>query len=172
MTMFWSGRVRACGALALGVGLAAAAVLPAVAQEMGEPTKAQPELAREPLTITGSDHVAHVFSVEIARTQRQQEVGEMFRTSLAADRGMLFVWPYPQPSDMWMKNTLVSLDIVAINADGTINAITENAVPRSLAQIQSNGPVVATLELQGGITAKLGIKVGDKVSAKALPSGG
>jgi len=162
-----------CKAFAFAMGIAVVVpVVPVVVQDLGEPTKAQAELPREPLSITTSDHVVHQFSIEIAKTQRQQEVGEMFRTSLAADRGMLFVWPYPQPSDMWMKNTLVSLDIVAINADGTINAITENAVPRSLAQIQSDGPVVATLELQGGITAKLGIKVGDKVSAKALPTKG
>ncbi len=144
----------------------------AAAQEMSEPVRAQAELPRESLTITGADKVAHVFSVELARTQREQEVGEMFRTSVAADRGMLFVWPYPQISDIWMKNTLVPLDIVAINADGTINAITENAVPRSLAQIQSHGPVAATLELKGGVTAALGIQVGDKVVSRALPVGG
>lgn len=151
----------ACG------GVAAVA---AHADDMSEPTQAQAELPREPLTITSADKVAHVFSVEVARSRREQEVGEMFRTTLADDRGMLFVWPYAQQSDMWMKNTLVPLDIVSINADGTINAITENAVPRSLAQIQSDGPVIATLELAGGVTARLGIRVGDKVTGKALPT--
>lgn len=139
------------------------------AQETDDtPTKAQPELPRETLTITGRDGAKHVFSVELAATPRQQRVGEMFRTSVPADRGMIFVWPYPQQSDMWMENTLVPLDIVFIGTDGRISSISENAVPQSLARISSHGPVRATLELQGGLTEKLGIRVGDKVESKAL----
>ncbi|ACI50859.1 protein of unknown function DUF192 [Gluconacetobacter diazotrophicus PA1 5] len=157
----------ACG---LGILLATACVAgPACAQDADDtPTQAQPELPRQPLTITGHDGVKHVFSVELATTPRQQRVGEMFRTSIPADRGMIFVWPYPQQSDMWMENTLVPLDIVFIGEDGRISSITENAVPQSLARISSHGPARATLELQGGLTAKLGIVVGDKVESKAL----
>jgi len=57
----------------------------------------------------------------------------------------------------------VSLDMVFINQDGTIRAIAENTVPRSLATVDSRGPVRATLELAGGTTAKLNIRVGDTV---------
>jgi uncharacterized membrane protein (UPF0127 family) len=53
--------------------------------------------------------------------------------------------------------------MVFINADGSIRAIAEDTTPRSLAVIDSRGPVRATLELQGGITAKLDIRVGDMV---------
>jgi uncharacterized membrane protein (UPF0127 family) len=55
--------------------------------------------------------------------------------------------------------------MVFINADGTIRHIAENTVPQSLRVINSDGPVLATLELAGGVTAKLGIEVGDKVLA-------
>ncbi|MBO1361146.1 DUF192 domain-containing protein [Acetobacter sacchari] len=150
------------GTLALS-GLAASGQ----AAETGEPTEAQPELPRQPLTIVSANG-QHLFSVELAKTPRQQQVGEMFRPTVPADRGMLFVWPYPQQSDMWMENTLASLDIVFIGADHRIQAIAENAVPRSLAHISSHGPVVATLELQGGVTAKEGISVGDRIEAAAL----
>jgi uncharacterized membrane protein (UPF0127 family) len=67
---------------------------------------------------------------------------------------------------MWMRNTLVPLDMVFINADGTIRSIAENTVPRSLAVIDSRGAVRATLEVAGGTTEKLNIRVGDKVQQR------
>lgn len=133
---------------------------------------AQAELERAPLTITGKDGTKHVFSVELAKTPRQQEVGEMFRTTLPADRGMLFLWAQPQNTEMWMRNTLVPLDIVFIDEQGRVQAIAENAVPRSDAHVGGHGDAAATLELQGGVTEKLGIVVGDQVTSPALPSHG
>ena len=158
----------------LAAGLCAAMVtaaplyVSAQEQELPEPVQAQPKLPVEKLTITSVSGEAHIFSAEIARTPRQQQVGEMFRTHIPDNEGMLFVWSYPQQSDMWMKNTLVPLDIVFIGADNRIQAIAENTVPQSLAHISSHGPAVATLELAGGVTARLGIVVGDKVDAAAL----
>lgn len=148
--------------------IAAGLPLAAASARDGEPTHAQPTLPTKSLTITGADGKTHQFSVEIASTPREQQVGEMFRTSVPENGGMLFVWPSPQDSSMWMENTLVSLDLVFIGSDGRITSIAENAVPRSLAIIGSGGPVAATLELQGGLTAKLGIVVGDRVSSPAL----
>lgn len=133
----------------------------------GEPTQAQPVLAKESLSIVSATGT-HAFSVEVARTPRQQQVGEMFRTAVPEDGGMLFPWKTPRQSDMWMQNTVVPLDIVFIGSDGRISSIVENAVPYSLAYISSHGPVLATLELAGGLTAKLGITVGDKVVSATL----
>lgn len=138
------------------------------AQAPAEPTGPQPQLPKERLVIVTRSGQQHAFTVEIATIPTQQEVGEMFRTSVPADGGMLFVWPQPQDSQMWMKNTLVPLDMVFIDADGKIRSIAEDTTPRSLAVIDSNGPVKATLELQGGITAKLGITVGDTVRARTF----
>jgi uncharacterized membrane protein (UPF0127 family) len=149
------------------------AALPTLARAAeSEPTAAQPELPKEKLVIVTRDGVQHVFNVEMATTPRQQQVGEMFRTSVPADGGMLFIWPTPRPSPMWMENTLVPLDMVFINADGTIRSIAENAVPRSLAEIDSHGPVLATLELAGGSTARLNIRVGDKVLQRIFGNAG
>jgi uncharacterized membrane protein (UPF0127 family) len=128
-----------------------------------DPAGPQPELPKEKLVIVSHDGVEHPFAVEMALTQAQQTVGEMFRTSVSADGGMLFDWGFPEPSQMWMRNTLVPLDMVFINADGTIRTIAENTTPRSLAVIDSHGPVRATLELAAGTTARLGIRVGDVV---------
>lgn len=129
-------------------------------------TKPQPELPKEKLTIVTRDGVRHDFMVEMAMTPEQQTVGLMFRPSVAPDGGMLFNWGSSRESRMWMRNTIVALDMVFIDADGTIRSIAEDTVPRSLAVIDSRGPVQATLELAGGITARLNIRVGDKVEQR------
>jgi uncharacterized membrane protein (UPF0127 family) len=128
-----------------------------------EPTAAQPRLPTAKLTIICRNNVKHDFTVELAETDEQQQTGEMFRTSVPENEGMLFDWHTPRDMPMWMKNTLVPLDMIFIGPDGTVTHIEENAVPQSLAIIPSGGPVQATLEVQGGLTAKLDIRVGDKV---------
>jgi uncharacterized membrane protein (UPF0127 family) len=147
--------------------VALAALFPAAAfAQSTDPTGPQPPLPKEKLVIVGHSGPEHAFEVEMALTEQQQEVGDMFRTSIPEGTGMLFDWGYPRPSQMWMKNTLVSLDMIFINADGTIRTIAERTTPRSLAVIDSHGPVRATLEVLGGTTAKLGIKVGDTVKQR------
>lgn len=133
-----------------------------------EPKAAQTTLKQEALTITGSDKLVHRFLVEMARTPREQEVGLMFRTAIPASSGMLFVWPQPQHSQMWMKNCPVPEDMVFIGEDDRISRIAEDTVPYSLANVDSGGVAKATLELQGGLTAKLGIRVGDLVQSSSL----
>jgi len=123
----------------------------------------QQELPKEKLVIVTRDGKAHEFNVEMALTPDQQTVGLMNRPTVPADGGMLFDWGGPRESSMWMRNTISSLDMVFINADGTIRAIAERTVPLSLATINSRGPVRATLELAAGTTARLDIRVGDTV---------
>ncbi len=136
-----------------------------------EPKTAQKPLRTVALTIVGADGKRHDFSVEVARTGREQQIGLMYRRAVAANAGMLFPWPRPMKSQMWMEHTLIPLDMVFIRSDGTIDSIAENTVPESLAIVSSDGVVGSTLELQGGITAKLGISVGDRVMSTALPKG-
>jgi hypothetical protein len=145
--------------------LLALAPLPAQAQGP-EPTGPQPELPKERLVITTRDGTAHEFSVEMAIKPDQQTIGLMFRPTVPPGSGMLFDWGIPRDSQMWMRNTISSLDMVFINADGTIRSIAENTVPQSLATIDSRGPVRATLELAAGTTARLNIRVGDKVQQR------
>jgi uncharacterized membrane protein (UPF0127 family) len=141
--------------------------------QLGAPIKGpQPTLPTEKLTIITKDGKRHDFNVEMATTPREQEIGLMFRPTVAPNGGMLFDWGQPQESQMWMKNTIASLDMVFINADGTIRSIIENAVPQSLAVLDSHGPVRATLELAAGTTTRLGILVGDRVEAPSLSKAG
>jgi uncharacterized membrane protein (UPF0127 family) len=157
-------RLRHLAALSVTLGLAfGAGATSAPAQD--DPTGPQPTLPRQPLTIVDDNGHRHAFEVEMATTPGEQETGLMFRTTVPADGGMLFLFPTVQPEPFWMKNTLVPLDMVFINPDGTIRAIAENTVPYSLAPVDSGGPVLAVLELQGGLTAKEAISVGDRVIA-------
>jgi uncharacterized protein len=144
------------------LALLAAAPTVALAQS-AEPTGPQPELPKEQLVIVTRDGIQHKFNVEMALTLAQQTVGEMFRPTVPEGTGMLFDWKVPRESQMWMRNTLASLDMIFINPDGAIRSIAENAVPESLAVISSRGPVRATLEVAAGTAARLNIRVGDKI---------
>jgi uncharacterized membrane protein (UPF0127 family) len=103
------------------------------------------------------------FQVELATTPEKRAYGLMFRESLADDHGMLFDFGDSEPVTMWMRNTYIPLDMLFIRADGRISRIVQQAQPLSDKVLASGGPVRAVLELQGGITAKLGIEQGDRV---------
>jgi uncharacterized membrane protein (UPF0127 family) len=122
-----------------------------------------PPRPEEPLVNVTRDGTRHAFRVEMALDPQQQMVGLMFRERVGPDEGMLFDWVTPRESAMWMRNTLVPLDMVFIAADGRIHRIAERTVPLSLATVESRGPVRATLELAGGTAERLGLRVGDRV---------
>lgn len=105
----------------------------------------------------------HGFSIELADTPESRANGLMYRTSLPADAGMLFDFGAVAPVVMWMKNTLIPLDMLFVRKDGTIAAITERTVPESLTLIESTEPVLAVFEINGGSAARLGIRAGDKL---------
>ena len=152
-------------------GLAALAARPAQAQTTPQ-TIPQPELPKEKLVIVTRDGTRHAFTVEMALTADQQTIGLMFRPSVAPDGGMLFDWQTPRRSQMWMRNTISSLDMLFINADGSIRTIAERTVPQSLATIDSLGPVRATLEVAAGTAERLNIRVGDKILQRIFGNAG
>jgi hypothetical protein len=117
----------------------------------------------ETLVIEGNAGGRHSFEVEIASTPAEEEIGLMFREQMAPDHGMLFEMGRTAMTSFWMKNTLIPLDMLFIAADGVIETIHENAVPKSLTGISSEVPVAAVLEINGGRAKELGIGVGDQV---------
>ena len=126
---------------------------------------ADAELAQFPkssLTIVSASG-QHKFTVELATTQVQMEQGLMFRTSLAADAGMLFDFERPTMAVMWMKNTLIPLDMLFVDAKGRIVNIHQRAVPETLDTIAAAAPVRAVIELNGGTASRLDIRPGDRV---------
>ena len=129
-------------------------------------TKAQAALAKDKLVIVTRDGVRHDFQVEVATSLDQQEVGLMWRTVVDPDGGMLFDWGRTRQSQMWMKNTLIPLDMLFIDQAGVVRHIAERTTPHSLAVIDSVIPVRATLELAAGAAERLDIRVGDRVEQR------
>ena len=113
--------------------------------------------------IIAADEVTHTFSVEIANDPDEISYGLMDRPSLDPESGMLFDFGQPRETAMYMKNTLIPLDMLFLSADGTIEMIARNTVPGSLRTISPGIPVKAVLEINGGKAAELGIEPGDKV---------
>jgi uncharacterized protein len=105
----------------------------------------------------------HRFKVEVAETPEQMVQGLMFRRSLAPDAGMLFDYKQPTAATMWMRNTLIPLDMLFVDAHGKIVNIQQRAVPRSDDVIAAAAPVRAVIELKGGTAERLGIAPGDQV---------
>ena len=85
----------------------------------------------------------HVFSVEMATSDKEREIGLMFRKSLPDGQGMLFDFTPEQNVTMWMKNTYIPLDMVFIARDGTIVRIAADTVPLSLDIVSSGGTLIA-----------------------------
>ncbi len=112
------------------------------------------------------------FQVEMATTPAQRRLGLMYRPRMAVDAGMLFDYGTPRRIAMWMKNTVISLDMIFIAADGRIVSIAENTTPFSLTAIGSGGPVRAVLEVNAGTAARLGLKSGDRVEHEIFPGAG
>jgi uncharacterized protein len=106
---------------------------------------------------------AEWFSVWVADTPAREEQGLMFLHWLAPDQGMLFPQDPPRVMSMWMKNTLIPLDMLFIDGRGKILYIKANATPQSEDIITYATPIRAVLELGGGEAARRGIRAGDIV---------
>ena len=103
------------------------------------------------------------FMVAIADTAEKQSYGLMNLNSLPENLGMLFLKNEPQQIYMWMKNTVIPLDMIFIDKDFKINYIEKNTKPFSLDTIISKENSIGVLEINGGIADKLKIKEGYKI---------
>jgi uncharacterized membrane protein (UPF0127 family) len=119
----------------------------------------------EPLVIDTANGPRH-YQVEVMRTEAERERGLMLRPFMPADRAMLFDFGRVDKVAMWMKDTLIPLDMLYIRKDGTIARITPMAEPMSERILPSGEPVLSVLEINGGQAALYGIKEGDVVRHK------
>jgi uncharacterized membrane protein (UPF0127 family) len=153
-----SGRARVLLAAALLLG----AVLGPAARAL-ESLNDFPQSALEIQTRAGTQR----FNIWIADTPARSQQGLMFVRSLRADQGMLFPQQQPGVMRMWMKDTLIALDMLFIDAHGEIIYIRHTATPESEAIITTPAPVItpvlAVLELAGGECDRRHIEQGDWV---------
>lgn len=115
------------------------------------------EVFRIPVTVQAANGDV-VFQAEIADTQEERARGLMFRESMKNEHGMLFLFPAAQQNSFWMKNTYIPLDIIFIRADRTVLGIAENAEPRTTTGRSVPGASQFVLEINGGLSAALGVR--------------
>jgi uncharacterized membrane protein (UPF0127 family) len=139
----------------------AAALLPA-------PAFAQQAIGPREELVIATDSGEKEFQVEIADDPRETTIGLMFRREMADNEGMLFDFGVEAQRSFWMRNTYIPLDMLFIRADGTIDSIVERATPLSEKPVPSKGAVRFVLEINAGLSDRLGIAAGDKVSGPAV----
>lgn len=106
------------------------------------------------------------FWVEYAKTLAEQERGLMFRESLEWDHGMIFVFENEKIRSFWMKNTKIPLDIIFLNEGKKVINVAENVPPclKDPCEIYSSASKTKyVLEINGGISAGMGLKAGDEL---------
>ncbi len=104
------------------------------------------------------------FFVEVAKTTAEREKGLMNRSHLDENKGMLFIFENEGLYSFWMKDTLIPLDMIWINSANQVVFIAKNVQPcKSLIcpSINSSARAGYVLEINGGLSDSLGIKVGD-----------
>ncbi len=152
--------LRLAAAFVMVLSLTPAACADAAPEPADAP--AAVDFRETPLTLETASG-AHRFTAEVAETPAQRERGLMFRETMPEDHGMIFDYHHDANISMWMKNTILPLDMVFISADGTVFDVVKGAVPYSLDVISSGGMVRAVLEVNAGTVDRIGIRRGDKV---------
>ena len=128
----------------------------------------RPDYPRAEVWIETADGARLHFDVEVATEPMQLAFGLMFVESMPVDQGMLFIMPETRPLSFWMRNTFIPLDMIFIAEDGTILNIAERTTPLSDQSYASAGPGRGVLEINGGVSAMLGIRAGDVVLHEAF----
>ena len=121
------------------------------------------EFPRERIVIETRSARRHEFDAWRADTPRTREQGLMFVTQMRTAEAMIFIYEPPAYVSMWMKNTLLPLDMLFVNQYGCVIKVQHDARPGSLAIISAGGPVALVVELKGGVAASLGVDAGDRV---------
>lgn len=158
-------------AAVLAAGLAA--VQPAAALQPAAPVV---DCRADVVQILAGDAAPIRIAVEIADTPAARAQGLMHRRHLPARSGMLFVYEHPQPVAFWMRNTLIPLDVLFIDARGVIRHIHAGAVPHDETAIPGHAEGdpdpdrLLVLEIGGGEAAALGIREGMAIAHPALPA--
>ena len=115
------------------------------------------------LQIVNKNNHTSFFKVKVADNNSSRQYGLMFIEDMPSKYGMLFKFEKESIIYMWMKNTKISLDMIFIDADNQIVHIERSTIPESLKKISSKFRVNQVLEINGGLSKKLDIQVGDLV---------
>ena len=121
------------------------------------------DLKKSSLIVSTSKKTCYLLSIWVAHSIKEKARGLMYVRNMPEQSGMLFVYTESDQRSMWMKNTYIPLDIIFIKNSETISSIARDTEPLSLKNIRSIEPVNYVLEINAGMTKKMGIVPNDKV---------
>jgi uncharacterized membrane protein (UPF0127 family) len=106
--------------------------------------------------------------MQIAALPSEQQKGLMYRQSMGADEGMLFVFDHPQPMGFWMRNCVLPLDIGYFDASGELKEIYP-MYPHDERTVSSHArDLQFALEMNQGWFRLAGVRAGAKLDLKAV----
>jgi len=103
------------------------------------------------------------IDIEIADSERKRAQGLMYRKTMDESAGMLFVFTISEPQSFWMKNTIMSLDIMFVNENKEIVKIHKSTTPFSEKSLPSEKKSMYVVEVVAGFSDKYGVSEGDKI---------
>lgn len=103
------------------------------------------------------------IDLEIADNDYERQLGLMNRKEMKENEGMLFIFPRQDYQSFWMRNTLISLDMIFVNQQKKIITIHKNTKTLSDQSYPSSEPSMYIVEVLAGFTDKHNIQVGDKI---------
>jgi len=137
----------------------AAAVMLAATLACAGPAAAQPP----PLPTVQLTAGIHLITAEVAASVPDLTRGLMFRKSMPANHGMLFIFPRRQVQCMWMRNTLIPLSVAFLDDDGTVVNIEDMKPLDEASRHCSDRPVRLALEMNQGWFAQRGLGPGARI---------
>ena len=111
-----------------------------------------------------NDSLITSFDIELAEDDYETQTGLMHRGSMSRNQAMLFIFSDEKIRSFYMKNTLIPLDIIYLNALKQVINIKKNAIPLDEQSIPSIAPAQYVLEINGGLSDLLNIEKGDRIS--------
>jgi uncharacterized membrane protein (UPF0127 family) len=139
-------------------------LLTAVCASSAEPAHLLRGFERARVIITAKTSCI-LFDLYVAGTPEQRSQGLMYIHSMGQYEGMLFMYARQAEISMWMKNTLIPLDMLFLDQQQSISSVHANAVPLSEDIISSGAVVSGVIELNGGAAGQFGIRSGDRITA-------
>lgn len=119
---------------------------------------------------TESNEPIVTIDIEIADTEYKRQLGLMKRKELGESEGMLFIFPIETRQSFWMRNTLLSLDMIFVNSERKIVTIHKNTTPLSDQSYPSTAPALYVVEVNAGFTSRYNINEGDLINWNRNPA--
>lgn len=109
--------------------------------------------------------------IELAKTTAEHSQGLMNRIMMCASCGMLFIYPSPSPRTFWMKNTLISLDIIFLDSEFRVINISSNTKTNQIEEVYSSElPAQFILEVPADWSKNQNLSKGSKIDFEGIKS--